>query len=53
MDKEIISLQMSKDLVDKVRCDAQKESISVSAFIRRLLIQHYEEKNNESKSRHN
>lgn len=51
--KQIISLQLDKDIVELIKQDADLEGISASAVIRRLLIQYYrkEYRANEHKER--
>ena len=44
MNKQIISLQIPSELYEKIKNDADNEFISMSAFIRKLLMQYYKEK---------
>lgn len=44
MDKQIISLQIPSELYTKIKADADAEFITVSAFVRKLLMQYYKEK---------
>lgn len=43
MKKTIISLQIPVELYQQIKNDADNEYLTVSAFIRRLLMRHYEE----------
>jgi len=44
MNKQIISLQLPEDVCRRIKSDAEKEFISTSAFIRKILMQYYKEK---------
>lgn len=41
MNKITISLQINVDLYEKIKEAAEKEGLSISAFIRRLLLKNF------------
>ena len=50
MDKKILSLQIPKYLYDLLQDDASSNYMNISAFVRKLLMQLYEEKIHETKT---
>lgn len=46
-DSQIISLQLPKELVEKLKADAEKNFMSLSAYIRKMLTMHMEKNTHE------
>ena len=49
-DREYIGLELSKDLLEKVKLEASQKEISISAFIRMVLIDYMNKKDNKRNS---
>lgn len=46
MNKKIISIQISEELFTMLREDSSEQFLTLSAFVRKLLMQYYKEKKN-------
>ena len=50
IEKQIISIQIPSDLAEKLRVDSETRMMSLSAFIRGVLIEYYSRRDNDIKS---
>lgn len=48
-DREYIGLELSKDLLEKIKLEASQKELSLSAFIRTVLIDYMNQKNEQLK----
>lgn len=46
MNKKIISIQISEELFNMLRKESAEQFLTLSAFVRKLLMQYYKEKKN-------
>ena len=45
MSKQTVSLQLDTDLINRIKDAANKEGLTLSAYVRRLLILHISKEN--------
>lgn len=48
-DREYIGLELSKELLEKIKLEASQKELSLSAFIRMVLIDYMDQKNEKTR----